>query len=308
MKKHAFLILIFLFLIENGFLLGIEEIESKTEAIDLLIESQNPDGGWGYGFGKQSFTEPTAFVTLALSKCTHKKCQPAATDGTTWLLETQNPDGGWGMIGFGPSDINTAIAVYSLQSSQAALLDRDLKVNVSIDRGINWLLNNRENHTLPPPISPITGGWAWTKGTYDFAEPTAYGIMGVSTKNTTDLTEAVKVLYDRQGSDGGWNVAKANRSQLLQTAVILTALKKANVTRSENITRALSYLEKRTGDMNTPLITAWSLIALDSYESEKASSVFEKLKSMHNKKGRFSNPYVIAIVMIALENHYDNEI
>ena len=43
-------------------------------AIDLLLEAQNEDGGWGSVKGKRSNTESTSFALMAL-KCARRRAE-----------------------------------------------------------------------------------------------------------------------------------------------------------------------------------------------------------------------------------------
>src|SRR4051794_30334634 len=64
-----------------------------TPRIEALRSTQNPDGGWGYFPGKQSWLEPTAYALIAL----HGDPASAENFERGWKLmrSWQLPDGSW---------------------------------------------------------------------------------------------------------------------------------------------------------------------------------------------------------------------
>src|SRR5262249_7832684 len=65
------------------------EVSSHSARLAALRSTQNPDGGWGYFRGKQSWLEPTAYAALALHG------EPAADRAWALLKSWQTKDGGW---------------------------------------------------------------------------------------------------------------------------------------------------------------------------------------------------------------------
>ena len=57
--------------------------------LDILRRSQNPDGGWSYYSGKQSWLEPTFYGALVLHG------DPAADRAWALLKSWQAADGSW---------------------------------------------------------------------------------------------------------------------------------------------------------------------------------------------------------------------
>ena len=57
--------------------------------LDILRRSQNPDGGWSYYSGKQSWLEPTFYGALVLHG------DPAADRAWSLIKSWQQPDGSW---------------------------------------------------------------------------------------------------------------------------------------------------------------------------------------------------------------------
>src|ERR1700739_4208191 len=57
--------------------------------LNVLRSAQNPDGGWGYFPGKQSWLEPTVYASLAL------RGEPAATGAWALISSWQARDGSW---------------------------------------------------------------------------------------------------------------------------------------------------------------------------------------------------------------------
>ena len=85
------------------------------EAIKRLSQSQNPDGGWGAVPGKQSNTESTAFVFMALRSIGNSGESAAAKKAEQWLMRVQNADGSW-PYGAGAKTASwcTALAIIAL--------------------------------------------------------------------------------------------------------------------------------------------------------------------------------------------------
>src|SRR5436309_14739804 len=65
------------------------------EAKALLLDSQNPDGGWGSAKGKRSNTEATSLAVMALELLEQDSKAADIRDGITWLTQSQSADGSW---------------------------------------------------------------------------------------------------------------------------------------------------------------------------------------------------------------------
>src|SRR5262249_33620845 len=67
--------------------------DSLTTRLDFLRTTQNPDGGWGFFPGRQSWLEPTAYALMAL----HRDAESAPLFEKGWKLmrSWQLADGSW---------------------------------------------------------------------------------------------------------------------------------------------------------------------------------------------------------------------
>src|SRR6516225_6929657 len=88
-------------------------------AVDLLLDAQNPDGGWGAVKGKRSNTESTSFALMALKSLEREAFVGPMTAGLSWLLQHQKDDGSWPLSDASKqSSWTTPIAVLTLLSFQ----------------------------------------------------------------------------------------------------------------------------------------------------------------------------------------------
>src|SRR5689334_11219440 len=104
-----------------------------AEAIKLLSERQNPDGGWGAVPGKQSNTESSALALMALRSIKNSRDNHDVRRAHEWFINSQNDEGSWpyGAGAKAPS-WSTALAIIALHDS-----------NVEAERIIragNWIL------------------------------------------------------------------------------------------------------------------------------------------------------------------------
>src|ERR1700730_7033890 len=63
--------------------------DALSSRLDFLRSSQNPDGGWGYFPGKQSWLEPTVYAALSL----HGESE--SDQAWALLASWQQSDGSW---------------------------------------------------------------------------------------------------------------------------------------------------------------------------------------------------------------------
>jgi hypothetical protein len=182
--------------------------------LDALRSVQNPDGGWGFFPGKQSWLEPTVYAALALSGT------QAADSAWALLSGWQEGDGGWRpSADVRMSTWGTALCV-TLASTRGELGE-------PYQRGVKWLLSSAGVETKP--INRLMGrlglldldrdlshkAWPWKPGTTSWVEPTAHALVALKNAAVSwaasfpGIQERIRMgdaqLMDVRCSDGGWN-------------------------------------------------------------------------------------------------------
>jgi hypothetical protein len=182
------------------------------ELREHLASAQNPDGGWGYYPGKQSWLEPTCWALMALEA--GSECDRAWQLLQSW----QRPDGAW-RTGSAVDEPGWATALVVL------LYGIRHRFEPAWERGLSWLLtqeNKRETALQRLARSAGFGsvdqdqtlvGWPWRSGSSAWVEPTAYSILALRAAGNRFQPSAVgqriaigeRLLLDRRCRDGGWN-------------------------------------------------------------------------------------------------------
>jgi len=259
------------------------------EATTLLLNGQNPDGGWGAVPGKKSNTEVTALALLALKSVAKAPAEPAAQKAEKWLIDRQNADGSWPLNDSlkGPS-WSTALAIVAL-SDRADLRDRLVKAG-------NWALEQEGSKPgiLANLILALTFqkkavqlnedlvGWSWTPNSFSWVEPTSYFLLALKKirrhlagKSIAErIQQGELVIYDRMCDNGGWNYGNSSvyGDQLWPypdiTAIALVALQDHQERKENQLSlRALGEMAKYT---DSGLALSWSAICLSLYGQDSA--------------------------------------
>jgi len=259
------------------------------EATTLLLNGQNPDGGWGAVPGKKSNTEATALALLALRSIAKGPVEPAAQRAGKWLIDRQNADGSWPLNDSlkGPS-WSTALAIVAL-SDRADLRDRLVKAG-------NWALEQEGSKPgiLANLILALTFqkkavqlnedlvGWSWTPNSFSWVEPTSYFLLALKKirrhlagKSIAErIQQGELMIYDRMCDNGGWNYGNSSvyGDQLWPypdiTAIALVALQDHQERKENQLSlRALGEMAKYT---DSGLALSWSAICLSLYGQDSA--------------------------------------
>lgn len=125
-----------------------------ADRLAALRKAQNPDGGWAYYAGKNSWLEPTVWAALALDG------QPEADRAWILVQGWQLPSGGWR-----PS---AEVAGPNWTTALAVVLAAKLGHRNAAEKGLEWLDNNK-----------VEGAWPWRRTGQPAAEPTALALLGL---------------------------------------------------------------------------------------------------------------------------------
>ena len=238
--------------------------------LEILRRSQNPDGGWSYYNGKQSWLEPTFYAALALQG------DPAADRAWSLIKSWQQPDGSWPpTAGAAISGWGTALCL-TLAHARGEMDGTYLK-------GLAYLLKTAGTESelwrrglarfglIDPGRNLSLKGWPWNQGTSSWVEPTAHSLVAL--KKTfallpaPELTERIRsgeaLLLDVRCKDGGWNYGSAwalgedQRSYPETTALALLGLQ-GRAEAGSSVDLAKSWLPETPSS----LARAWITIAL----------------------------------------------
>ncbi|HLH38410.1 MAG TPA: hypothetical protein VKX39_04620 [Bryobacteraceae bacterium] len=240
--------------------------------LHALRRTQNPDGGWPYFAGKQSWLEPTVYAALALHG------EPAADRAWKLLQSWQTRSGA-----FRPAaDVQmeswgTALCI-TLAVARGEFGD-------PFERGVEWLLKTEgEDSNLltraasavglfKPDRNPRYHGWPWKPGTSSWVEPTAHALVALklasAKRQDRDVTGRIRLgqaeLLDLRASDGGWNYGNRTvwgvdlPSYPETTALALIGLQASGVKDVLDAARKIGI------ERVSPLARAWLAIALRLY-------------------------------------------
>lgn len=254
--------------------------ESRLQRLARLRATQNPDGGWGYFPGKQSWLEPTCYALFAL----YKDPESAShwTKGWNLIRSWQNADGGWKPNAVVPNS-NWASALCVTLHCVHNVLD------APFFKGVEWLVSTRgtEGSLLERAVAlvnPIVEydrrfkGWPWSPEASSWIEPTAHSLLALrkargkpnvpsGSQLAERIQEAERMLADRRSKDGGWNYG--NRRVLSTdlpsypetTGVALLGLQGSAV----DIGSAIELAQRYLGETPSRLAKAWLTITLRNY-------------------------------------------
>jgi len=244
--------------------------------LDILRRSQNPDGGWSYYRGKQSWLEPTFYGALVLHG------DPAADRAWALIKSWQRPDGSW------PPTVGAAISGWGTALCLTLAHIRS-DVDGTFLKGVAYLLKTAGTESeiwrralakfglVDPGRNLSLKGWPWKEGTSSWVEPTAHTLIALKKAYgvipAPEVAERVRsgeaLLLDVRCKDGGWNYGSAwtlgedQRSYPETTALALLGLQgRAEAGRSVEL--AKSWLRETP----STLARAWITIALRLYGGE----------------------------------------
>jgi squalene/oxidosqualene cyclase-like protein len=220
-------------------------VERMAAAVDLLLEMQNPDGGWA----------------------TYER-----TRGPAWL-ERLNPSDCFADIMIDPSYVEcTSAAVQALAAFREQHPgDRDKAIGAAIARGRDFLLGAQRDD----------GSWEGSWGIC-FTYGAWFGTWGLRAAGLPAdhpaLSRAAAFLLAKQLEDGGWGetpescrrraYVHAESGQAVMTSWALLALGAAGRHESEPVRRGLLFLSARQG-------------ADGSFPDEHIAGMFNKTCAIH---------------------------
>jgi squalene cyclase len=288
-----------------------------AEAIEVLTQSQNPDGGWGAIPGKQSNTESTAFVFMALRSFGNSKENAAAKKAEQWLTRLQNADGSW-PYGAGAKTASwcTALAIIALHESSIEA-ERLVKAG-------DWILSQEGSKPgiLAKLILALSFqkkavhlnddliGWSWTPNSFSWVEPTSYCLLALkkiksrlSAKTVKErVDQAELMIYDRMCEGGGWNYGNAAvygdplRPYPDITALALIALQDRREQNQNQV--SLRVLSNTAPMTDSGLALGWSAICLALYGHDN-SELRKRLEQKFGKTKFLGEIKPIALSLLA---------
>jgi hypothetical protein len=253
--------------------------------LGFLRASQNPDGGWGYFSGKESWLEPTSYAMLAL----HQGAEPDAALDKAWKLvrSFQLDDGS-----FRPS---AKVKEGTWVTAQAVMLASIRGVNdASVRSSVDWLLRvvGAEHnmwtrtgsflHLIKARLDVSHEGWPWMDGNATWIEPTAHTLMAlkkvVGQYRRQEVERRVRdgedLVLSRRCTDGGWNYGTPNMLYVdLPSYPETTGLALLGLVgrKQREFAGALDLAERFRADTKSSLGKAWLQIALRCHGRDVAA-------------------------------------
>lgn len=252
----------------DGQIVGESYLDARLNA---LRRAQNPDGGWGYFAGKQSWLEPTAYAALALFG------QPESDRAWMLLKSWQMTNGAWR-----PSaDVQMATWGTALCVTLATVRG---EFGDPMQRGVAWLLGSAgvESNFINRAAAKVgllnaerdlsLKGWPWKPGTSSWVEPTAHTLVALKRAASKiakrdELLERTREgeaqLMDVRCHDGGWNYgSRAALGVDLPSYPETTALALIGLEGHRDLAQSLDLAARMARGNASPMAAAWLRVAL----------------------------------------------
>ena len=290
------------------------------DAKALLLDSQNPDGGWGSAKGKRSNTEATSLAVMALELLEQDSKAAHTRNGITWLTQRQSADGSWPLNDSAKtSSWTTAMAMLALglwpehQSRVVSAAKWALQQEGNRPGLLAHLLFALTFKKKALDIDVDLLAWPWTSGSFSWVEPTSYYLIALKklkgkltgTNSDERIKQGEMMIYDRICKDGGWNYG--NNAVLGEnlwpypdvTAIALISLQ--DHATAEANRQSMRALQEMLKDVHSGLALSWSVICLSLYGQD--TTKWKELLAQDFEKTRFiGETKSIALSVLALSD------
>ena len=195
-------------------------------AVELILASQNPDGGWGFGTDIESDNDTTSCALLALREREDEASLDAVERGIAYLLGVQRDDGLWNTWQ-ASEDHPVEDCVAHITAAIAAFRGTHTR---AIRPAQRWLEERYEQHGR------------WTAGWY---RNLPYGTLEVSKGLRAGhplAHSAVRALIGLQNPDGGFPPEPGEESEASPTGLAVAALAEHYDVHQPFLRRAIDYL------------------------------------------------------------------
>lgn len=272
--------------------------------ISFILSRRLLDGGFQEIQGGDYRPDATAWSILCLDA--YKAHSDIAIEARAKLRSTQKANGSI------PLSVDHPEAFWPTSPSALAL-SGDPEYKNAHTKAINFLISttgrrypNVEDH--PVGHDKMLKGWPWVDQTHAWVEPTAMAVRALTEAGFTNherTVEGVKLLIDRQLTDGGWNcgVTTVYGQQLnpmpASTGMALWAL--ANHVERQQVSNSLKYLQGQLRMLKTPLSLGWALKGLSSWgvKVENGNEMTVNGLIRQRKYGTYNTSH-IAILLLAM--------
>jgi hypothetical protein len=254
--------------------------DSAAHLLDHLRTASNADGGWPYFRGKASRLEPTCWAVLALRAAGGTAEDASKIDAALRRLESwQQANGLISELPSAPPNLAfnglAAIVILATLAPESVSNRRTDDVARRLLAGINETKGVRLEQSTDSRQDARLVGWPWIAGTFSWVEPTAWCLLALKKASLTRggaagvsrVAEAERMLADRCGTSGGWNVGSTNILGrevwpfVPTTSVGLLALQ--DRPSMPEVERSVDWLLKHWRQEQSPLALALTLIALN---------------------------------------------
>ena len=294
----------------------------RASLIQLLVDSQNSDGGWGYHRGGESATEPASWVLCALQNEERAaESQHAISRGKDWLLRTQTHDGSW------PAFASQKEGCWV--TSLACLALHEVAADAgAISRGLEWLCRSwprtpnffqrmRERFS---PASVVTrqnnslAGWSWTPNTGSWVEPTSYALIFMLRLAPAELSPAAlkrkflaeAMLCDRMCPGGGWNsgnpLVYGAAGEALAAPTVWALLALRNFPMLPQVRESLQWLENSIHQILGSGSVAIAHMCMEVY-GRRVPSLDARLQTLFEADRFLDNLHVTALAALSLNSN-----
>ena len=218
-----------------------------------------------------------------------------AGDGRV-CVSREHPDSYW----------PTSVAILAWQDSPASQRAQG--------RAVQFLLVTTGSHPQRKSGDPWTHdtalkGWSWVTGTHAWVEPTALAILAlraVGRRKHDRVSEAVRMLLDRQLPHGGWNVGntiifgRELHPNPESTGAALTGL--AGEVDRQTISRSLDYLQGEADRLRTPISLGWVLLGLAAWGAwpSNGTALVERCLANQSRYGEYDTSALCLLFLGAL--------
>lgn len=272
-----------------------------SRGLGQLQERALADGGFAMHPGGEFRPDATAWAVIAL---TALGADPELADAARQRLAAcQLTDGRVSVSPDHPESYwPTPLAILAWQGTPAYREAREQAASFLLaTSGRHW---KREPESFMAHDTDIQG-WSWRSDTFAWVEPTAMSMMALEATGYGGhprLTEALRLLLDRQIPGGGWNYGNTIVfGQVLHpmpesTGLVLNVLSR-KVTR-ESVQQSLAYLEAEVAGLKTPWSLGWALMGLGAWGIKPVSggTAIELCLDRQERFGGYDTPSLALIL------------